>query len=161
MKDSISQIHQQKGFAIVAHPFFGLIKSCGKETLDEVKSSKDPGIYLDGFEIYNAGVEDVIKRKKSIRDTNALAQIMYENQEVYLGAAIGNSDGHRMTVGRGLTVFKGDLAEAIKTRKTMAVRLDPPDNRERVIAAIQLFGETRVLGTTSFEEFERRYKESQ
>lgn len=67
--------------------------------------SDDPDVYLDGFEIYNKGVEDIPKRKKGYRDTNPDAQRFFsENKE--FSACVGSSDGHRMTVGRGLTALE-------------------------------------------------------
>ncbi len=72
------------------------------------------------------------------------------------GAAIGSSDGHRMSVGRGLTAFRGDVREAINDKSTMAVMLDHGEQRAQVLMAIKLFGEERVFGKLTFAEFEQR-----
>ncbi len=156
MEESIKQTHRQKGLVIAPHPFFRILKSPKRRILSKIIRSKDPEIYFDGFETYNTGVEDVSQRKRSIRNTNDFTQRLYANHEVQLGAAIGSSDGHRMTVGRGLTAFKDNLFDAIRNRTTMAVQMDFEDNRRLVMNAIKLFGEERVLEGLTLEEFERR-----
>ena len=158
MVDAIRQIHKQGGLAIVPHPFFRILRSAKRRIISDIIRSNDPEIYFDGFEIHNTGVEDSASRKKGIRDTNNFAQRLYANHAVQLGAPIGSSDGHRMTVGRGLTAYKGNLKTAIKNRETMAVTMGPEDNRRLILNAIELFGEKRVLGGTTFQEFEEKYK---
>lgn len=157
MTESIRQIHRQKGLAIAPHPFFVILRSPKRRIVSKIMRSNDPEVYFDGFETYNTGVEDVSGRKKSIRDTNPFAQRLYANHEAGLGASIGSSDGHRMTVGRGLTAFKGNLTDAIKNRTTMAVVMEFEDNRRLVLNAVKLFGEKRVLGNMTLAEFEERY----
>lgn len=155
MIESIRIIHSQGGLAIAAHPFFLADRSVNRETLQEIMESEDPDVYLDGFEIYNKGVEDILKEKKRFRDTNIEAQNFFsENNN--LGTCVGSSDGHRMTVGRALTAFKGELKEVIKNRNTIAVVLDPQREYQLVLNAIELFGEERVLHRLTLEEIRKR-----
>lgn len=158
MEESIRQIHLQKGIALAPHPFFVILRSPKRRVISHIMRSTDAQVYFDGFEIYNTGVEDASGRKKTIRDTNSFAQRLYANHKVALGAPIGSSDGHRMTVGRGLTAFKGNLCDAIKERSTLAVAMEFEDNRRLVLNAVKLFGQERVLGGLTLEEFEERYK---
>lgn len=156
MEDSIISIHNQKGLVIVPHPFFRTIDSVKLTILLRIMQNSNPDVYFDGFEIYNAGVED-ITRRRSKHNTNVDAQEFFKaNNNQKLGAPIGSSDGHRMTVGRGLTAFKGNLKKAIQNKQTLAVLLDQGDQLQLVLGAIELFGEKRVLGAISFEELKKK-----
>lgn len=158
MTVSIRRIHEQKGIAIAPHPFFRILNSPKRRAISDVIRSNDPDVYFDGFETHNTGVEDVAGRRKITTNSNPFAQRFYNNHPKDLGAPIGSSDGHRMTVGRGVTAFKGDVKDAIKNSRTMAVAMEFEDNRQLVLNAIELFGEKRVLGELTVTQFEERYK---
>lgn len=156
MADSIREIHRQNALAIIPHPFFRVLKSLNPKTLAMIRGSQDPEIYLDGFEIANRGIMDIHSRKPSYVDTNRLARKTYEKNNHKLGAKIGSSDGHRMTVGRGLTAFQDDLRIAIQNKKTMAVVLEQEDHWSLLLQAVTLFGEERVLEGLTLKQFRDR-----
>lgn len=156
MEDSIRDIHRQNALAIAPHPFFRPLRSLSPKTLAQIRGSEDPEIYFDGFEIANRGLMDTHSRKPSYVDTNRLARKTYEKNNHKLGAKIGSSDGHRMTVGRGLTAFQGDLRIAIQNKQTMAVMLEQEDHWNLLLQAITLFGEKRVLEGITLEQFRDR-----
>ncbi len=163
--ESVRSIHAQSGLAILPHPghkhvLTGRKSSLFFEEIEQLQATGDPDVYFDGVELYSTGVVDASRRHKSYIDTNKRAQEHYRGNSDRLGAQIGSSDGHRMTVGRGLTAYKAELIDAIKNRETMAVEMDFEDNRQLVINAIRLFGEERVLQGLTFEQFERRYKDN-
>lgn len=144
MEESIRLIHRQGGLAIAPHPFFKRIKSFREDLLVRLIKLGDPEVYIDGFEIYNKGVEDIARWRKSL-DANLKAQKFYEENSHELGAAIGSSDGHRMTVGRGLTAFHGSLKEAIRKGQTWAAILSGEDQFQLLEKAVELFGQKRVI----------------
>lgn len=157
MMDSIKFIHRQGGLAIVPHPFFGIINSIKLETLQEIMQNDNPDLYFDGFEIHNAGVEERVRHRPDHKNTNIDAQNFFKFNGAKLGAPIGSSDGHRMTVGRGLTAFKGNLKTAITGKQTLAIMLEQDDQLQLVLRAIELFGEKRVLGNHTLEELKKRF----
>jgi PHP domain-containing protein len=84
------------------------------------------------IEVYNSGIEDLrwIGEKRGGIDVNAAALEFYlEHQHRFLGA-VGGTDAHFRTLGRGLTAYYGDLLKALNERRTVVVRL--PD-RERLM----------------------------
>ncbi len=155
--DTIRNIHRQSGLAIAPHPFFTAIgTSLNLETIQKIIQCEDPEIYLDGFEIHNKGVEDTSTFKKGYKDTNIDAQVFYKKNSQKLGAPIGSSDGHRMTAGRGLSAFKGDLKEAIREKTTTVVFVDDNYQDQLILNAVELFGKERVMGNFNSEEFRKR-----
>ncbi len=161
--ESVRSIHTQSGLAILPHPghkhaLTGRKSSLFFEELEQLQAEGDPDVYFDGVELYSTGVVDASRRHKSYVDTNQRTQELYCGNSYRLGAQIGSSDGHRMTVGRGLTAYKGELIDAIKNKETMAVEMDFEDNRRLVINAVRLFGSERVLGGMTLEQFEKRVR---
>lgn len=142
LTESLKLVHNQKAFAIAAHPFFKILRSIDMQDIAGVVNSPDPDVYFDGFEIHNTGVEDVHNRKPSFSDTNKKSQEFYINNGYKLGAAIGSSDSHGITVGRGLTAFHGNIFEAIKDCTTMAVSTDANDLNKMLEVAVGVFSLT-------------------
>ncbi len=103
-KQVIKEIKKQGGFAVFAHPFsHGLLRKCARIDLKRLKS-------LDGVEVHNA--------RNMFHWENLYAEIAAEK---YRLAKTGGSDAHfYYEIGRGYTVFTGDLKKAIKKRKTNA-----------------------------------------
>ena len=132
---TIDQIHKQGGLAAGAHPMFGLSRSLRRRKAYSLARNYGNGVYLDGFEVFNAGVADIRVSKSNERATD-----FYLKYRPGLGAAIGSTDGHFYTIGRGLTGFTGDLYEAIKNKETVAVTLDVREKLQIFEVAIQLFG---------------------
>lgn len=145
LSESIKLAHRQHALAIAAHPFFKILRSIDADDIAKVVNSNDPDVYFDGFEIYNTGVEDVHERKPSFKDTNKISQEFYKRDPRKLGAEIGSSDGHGMTVGRGRTAYQGDLFNAISQKSTMAVSMDPADVRKMLDAVPRVFNRGNEL----------------
>jgi len=103
-KEVIKEIHKQGGFAVFAHPFaHGLLRKCAKIDFKHLKN-------LDGAEIHNA--------RNMFHWENRYAKIASEKYNL---AKTGGSDAHLYhEIGRGYTIFSGDLKKAIKKRKTRA-----------------------------------------
>lgn len=115
---TIKEIHKQGGLAMAPHPLYKRVKSLTENKLCALMLNPDPEVHLDGYEVYNAGVND--------RSSTASVQA----KEVYLkyngkfGTPIGSTDGHYFTVGRGLTGYRGELKDAVKSRQTVVLALE-------------------------------------
>lgn len=53
---TIKETHRQGGLAIAAHPLFKRVKSFTEDTLRALMANPDQEVHLDGYEVYNAGV---------------------------------------------------------------------------------------------------------
>lgn len=133
-QETIRQIHSLGGLAIIAHPFFKRVSSLTEEKLLSIINNDDPCIYIDGFEVFNAGVNSYPKTK-AIQEANEFYNI-YKHS---LGTAVGSSDNHYFTPGRGLTGYKEDFKESIKSRQTTVLMLE--DHESAIIRnhALNLF----------------------
>ncbi|MBN1644929.1 PHP domain-containing protein [Candidatus Woesearchaeota archaeon] len=100
----IKEIHKQGGFAVIAHPFsHGWIRKHLKVDLKELKG-------LDGVETHNA--------RNIFSWENFYAVVAAEKYKL---ARLGGSDAHMYhEIGRGYTIFSGNLKNAVKKRKTQA-----------------------------------------
>ncbi len=146
MKNAIRKIHQQGGLAIIPHPFYKRLDSARKNTLTAIYQSKDPQVYIDGYEVHNQGVIDASSRGgDGHRDSNDDAIRYRLAHKGELGAMIGSSDGHRLTVGRGLTAYRGDLYTSIRNEETRAVVLDREDHARMLRETLEVFGMERVI----------------
>ncbi|EKD65206.1 MAG: hypothetical protein ACD_50C00153G0003 [uncultured bacterium] len=134
VEQTIKEIHKQDGLAIAVHPFFKRIRSLNQQRILDVIKNDDPEIYLDGFEIFNAGVNSYPK-------TTAIKEAgeFYLQHKGFLGAPIGSSDNHYFTPGRGLTAYKKDLKESIKSRETAVLMLEDHESAQIRHHAINLF----------------------
>jgi hypothetical protein len=76
------------------------------------------------IEVYNSGIEDLnwIRQKRGGIDLNNSAVEFYERHEERFLGAVGGTDAHFRTLGRGLTASHGDLLEAITERRTAVLR---------------------------------------
>jgi histidinol phosphatase-like PHP family hydrolase len=124
LDETILSIHQQGGLVIVPHPKFILTRSLGERDLKSVMESIDPEIYFDGFEVFNGAVYDSI-----FPQHNYVSLAYYFQHRNKLGAAVGGTDGHYRTVGRGLTGYRGDIIEAIKSKRTAVFHKDEREVR--------------------------------
>jgi hypothetical protein len=84
------------------------------------------------IEVYNRGMEDLrwVRETRGGQDVNRAALKFFERHQYRFLGAVGGTDAHFRTIGRGLTAFHGDLLEAIAERRTVVVCL--PD-RERLM----------------------------
>lgn len=110
---TIEAIRKQGGFVIMPHP-----KAPGRgwPTFEQVLSAGG-GI---GVEIYNAGVADLarVARARGRADANEEARSFYEQHREQLGGAVGGTDAHFRSIGRGLTAYRGDFRAAVESGET-------------------------------------------
>lgn len=132
----VAAIHEQGGLVVIAHPFLTVGRSgLGEEGLAIIAASRDPRVYIDGFEVYNAGLKEGDRNHVNVAALN-----YYEKHPDQLGAMTAGSDGHGWTVGRGLTTFNEDsLKEAILTKKTRFSRLTKDETIDILNQALVLF----------------------
>jgi hypothetical protein len=122
--DTVEAILKQGGFPILPHP---RAAGRGRPTFDQI-------LALDvsvAVEIYNASMLDLQRlRDRSLPDANEEARAFYAANRDRLAGAVGGTDAHFRTIGRGLTAYRGDLREAIERRET-AVLYRPQRERLR------------------------------
>lgn len=109
---TIEAILEQGGFPILPHP----------RSAERGRPSFAQILQLDmpvAVEIYNASMIDLKRlRDRSLPDANKEALAFYQANLEQLAGAIGGTDAHFRTIGRGLTAYRGDLREAIAKRET-------------------------------------------
>lgn len=121
---TVESILKQGGFPILPHP---RAPGRGLPTFDHILDLGTPV----AVEIYNASMLDLARlRHRDLIDANVAARSFYEANRERLGGAVGGTDAHFRTVGRGLTAYRGDLRDAIASRET-AVLYRP--ERERLM----------------------------
>ena len=122
--DTIEAILKQGGFPILPHP---RAAGRGLPTFDQILALDTPV----AVEIYNASMLDLSRtvRNRGRPDANSAARAFYEANRDRLAGAVGGTDAHFRTIGRGLTAYRGDLREAIASSQT-AVLYRP--QRERL-----------------------------
>jgi predicted metal-dependent phosphoesterase TrpH len=113
---TIEAILRQGGFVILPHP-----KTTGRgyPTFDQILALDQPV----AVEIFNAAVRDLhaFERRRGRPDANEAARAFYEAHRSQLGGAVGGSDAHFRTIGRGLTAYRGDLRAALAAGETAVV----------------------------------------
>lgn len=133
---TIQEIHDQQGLAIAPHPFYSWTRSLGREKIFAIMNNSHPEIYFDGFEVFNGGVYD---NPHTRANQNALD--FYLRHQEQLGAAMGSTDTHYYTIGRGLTAYRNNLRLAILGKKTSVLHLD---QREQI--NLFLFAQQQYAG---------------
>jgi predicted metal-dependent phosphoesterase TrpH len=109
---TVEAILTQGGFPILSHL---RASSRGYPTFEQVLKLDLPV----AVEIYNASMIDLKRlRDRSLPEVNNEAREFYEANREHLAGAVGGTDAHFRTIGRGLTAYRGDLREAIATRET-------------------------------------------
>lgn len=122
--ETIEAILKQGGFPILPHP---RAAGRGRPTFDQILALDLPV----AVEIYNASMLDLKRlRDRSLPDANLEARDFYDAHRERLAGAVGGTDAHFRTIGRGLTAYRGDLREAIARRET-AVLFRPERERLR------------------------------
>lgn len=120
--ETVDAILAQGGIPILPHP-----KPAGRgyPSFDQVLSLGVPV----GVEIYNAGVADLARlaRMRGNADANVLAREFFDTHRAQLGAAVGGTDAHFRTVGRGLTAYRGDLRTALRSGETAVMYRAEPE----------------------------------
>jgi predicted metal-dependent phosphoesterase TrpH len=122
--ETIEAILKQGGFPILPHP---RVAGRGRPTFDQILALELPV----AVEIYNASMLDLKRlRDRSLPEANAEARAFYLEHRERLAGAVGGTDAHFRTIGRGLTAYRGDLREAIANGET-AVLYRPERERLR------------------------------
>ncbi|MFL5761433.1 MAG: PHP domain-containing protein [Thermomicrobiales bacterium] len=120
---TVDAILKQEGFAIMPHP---RAAGRGLPTFEQILALDMPV----AVEIYNASMVDLKRlRDRSLPDANDEARAFYQANRERLAGAVGGTDAHFRTIGRGLTAYRGDLREAIARRETAVLYLP---ERERL-----------------------------
>jgi predicted metal-dependent phosphoesterase TrpH len=121
---TVEAILKQGGFPILPHP---RAAGRGLPTFAQILELDMPV----AVEIFNASVIDLKRlRDRSLPDANDEARAFYEANRGRLAGAVGGTDAHFRTIGRGLTAYRGDFREAIAKRET-AVLYRPERERLR------------------------------
>ena len=111
--DTVAEIRDQGGLAIVAHPFMNVPNATTAKRILSWLEKTD----FDGIELESQYLSESSRRR--------LADF-YRTHHRMLGAAIGGTDAHFGDVGRFVTLYPGsgakDLADAIRNRQTIAAR---------------------------------------
>lgn len=104
MEESIDQIHEQGGLAVIAHPLNQIFRhSCPRHVLDRIKASGS--VWLDGIETWNASFCGIYANRVA----------MQRNREQYGWPELGNSDAHTLSaIGSGCTWFPGKSALEVR-----------------------------------------------
>ncbi len=147
---TIREAHQQGGLVIAAHPMYTWTRSIKEVNLIELINSGDSDIYLDGFEVFNAGVSD-----NPFTKANQRALDFYQ-ANVNLGAPVGASDAHFYTNGRGLTAFSSDFREALTASKTVVLDADFDEQIRLLDIARNLYGAIVMEPTRRIQRYARR-----
>jgi hypothetical protein len=116
VQTTVDGILRQGGFVVMPHP---KAPGTGHPTFTEIL---DLGLPV-AVEIFNGGVWDLRPwtRRRGLPDANEEARAFYQANRDRLGGAIGGTDAHFRTLGRGLTAYRGDLREAITAGRTAVV----------------------------------------
>ena len=112
LEETVAQIHELGGLAVVPHPFSMLTRSIGRRSLEANLRHEDPDTHLDGIELANP--------TSFGWDTRRARRL---NRERYQLAVTGGSDAHfTELVGSAYTTFPGwtasELRAAIEARET-------------------------------------------
>lgn len=130
---TILEIHKQGGLAVIPHPLNDQ-KSLSERSIIEIMNNSHPNVYFDGFEVLNSSrntnLKDAIIKKTTV---------FYLENKTKLGAPIGSSGGHFLTIGLSLTAFKGDLKNAIKSSQTVVTFLDQEESAKLVELSKKMF----------------------
>jgi predicted metal-dependent phosphoesterase TrpH len=109
---TVEAILKQGGFPVLPHP---RAPGRGFPTFAQILELEVPV----AVEIYNASMIDFNRmRDRSLPDANDEARSFYQTNCDRLAGAVGGTDAHFRTIGRGLTAYRGDLREALANRET-------------------------------------------
>jgi hypothetical protein len=113
---TVEEIQRQGGFVVMPHP---REPGRGQPSFEQILALDTPV----SVEIFNAAVWDFrpIARVRGRSDANLAARDFYIAHRDRLGGAVGGTDAHFRTIGRGLTAYRGDLREALAAGETAVV----------------------------------------
>jgi hypothetical protein len=115
---TVEAILRQGGWVGVPHPGSGLTDSV---PFPEIVALARSGLPV-AIEVFNAGSRDVraVAWWRGLPDPNEAARRFYEEHRELLGPALGGTDAHYRTIGRGLVAYDGGLREALRRKRTGA-----------------------------------------
>jgi predicted metal-dependent phosphoesterase TrpH len=110
--ETLAAIHEQGGLAIIAHPMSWLTNSVTRPALDAIVESRQPGVHIDGIEVFNNSLPGRVGRRQA-----------WQFCERHGIAMVGGSDAHfQVAIGSAITRFPGrtaaDLRQALQGRTT-------------------------------------------
>ncbi|CAN5625510.1 PHP domain-containing protein [soil metagenome] len=113
VEQTVEDIVRQGGLAVMPHPSSA---KHGRPTFEQILALEQPV----GIEIFNASAVDLqaLVPDRWRTDSNQLTQHFYEKHAEHFLGAVGGTDAHFRTVGRGLTGYQGELLDAIRNRRT-------------------------------------------
>ena len=104
MRDAVAQVHDQGGIAIVAHPLVPYPLCAGEGTIRRLLDEADPARHPDAIEAFNPTTA-------RMRWSARVPAFAFETRLTQ----VASSDAHRASsVGRAITRFRGDDAEALR-----------------------------------------------
>ena len=118
----LDDIKKQDGLAIIAHPFgVGFLRKHLNLDINKIKDK------IDALETFNARCFFHWENDKAVRIAKKIGI-----------AQTAGSDAHFwFEIGKGLTVFEGDLRKAIKNKKTKIVQMFNPALVGRFLSGIE------------------------
>lgn len=110
LSETIREIHAQSGLVVIPHPHSKIINGVSLTKVQSIINSREPELYLDGIEIYNAAENKLTrldKTKQIFKPVLAeVIQFIKKNKNnKKLGAIMANSDTHTSNVGHGITKY--------------------------------------------------------
>jgi predicted metal-dependent phosphoesterase TrpH len=113
---TVEEILTQGAVPLLPHP---RPEGCGRPSYGQILALDVPV----AVEVYNAGVADLMRipRRGEPHDWNAGAARFYEEHAHRFLGAVGGTDAHFRTIGRGMTAYEGDLLDAIRERETAVI----------------------------------------
>lgn len=116
LDQTIAQIHEQGGVAIVPHPMSWLIRSVGQRGIQRILNDTAPEVYFDGIEAMNPSIAGQVTVAKTKRLNHALFHL----------PETGGSDAHTLNmIGTGVTYFNGHSArDFLNTLRAQQTRAD-------------------------------------
>ncbi|GIW04693.1 MAG: phosphotransferase [Thermomicrobiales bacterium] len=121
---TVEEVMRQGGIVIMPHP---KPDGFGFPSFSQILQLDVPV----AIEVFNAAAWDLawVTRLRGLADANRAARAFYETHRYRFLGAVGGTDAHFRTVGRGLTLYHGDLRQALLRGET-AVAYRP--ERERL-----------------------------
>jgi predicted metal-dependent phosphoesterase TrpH len=116
---TVEQVTKLGGVPVLAHPYKNGTGYLRAHTAFELDVSVS-------IEIYNASIADIDRFDPRARrrgtDRNSAAVDFQNSHADRLLGPVGGTDAHFRSIGRGLTAYRGDLLDAIRSGRTSVVR---------------------------------------
>ncbi|MFA6006014.1 MAG: PHP domain-containing protein [Patescibacteria group bacterium] len=125
--DTILYAHQLGGYIVIPHPNLPRSSSVPFQLISTIINSPDPGLYIDGIEIFNASGARLQQADKTGlvfgREINVRKFIAKNIHNPKIGALLAGSDGHSKHVGYGITAYNSQsVLEAVASKQTFPMK---------------------------------------